>query len=142
MRPESALSSLLERNGYRTSFIYGGEAHFDNMRQFFMGNGFQTVLDENDYEDPLLVAPWGVSDEDLFNRAHEEFSEAGEQPFFSLVFTSSNHSPFEIPENRVAVSPHGPRTTGTTRSSWSSPTTALASTAARSCRSTASGSRA
>ena len=105
------LASLLERNGYRTSFIYGGESHFDNMRQFFMGNGFQTVLDENDYEDPLLVAPWGVSDEDLFNRAHAEFSKAGEQPFFSLVFTSSNHSPFEIPENRVEVSPHGPRAT-------------------------------
>ena len=103
------LASLLERNGYRTSFIYGGEAHFDNMRQFFMGNGFQTVVDENDYEDPLFVAPWGVSDEDLFNRAHEEFSKAGVQPFFSLVFTSSNHSPFEIPENRVEVSPHGPR---------------------------------
>jgi phosphoglycerol transferase MdoB-like AlkP superfamily enzyme len=105
------LASLLERHGYRTSFIYGGEAHFDNMRQFFMGNGFQTVVDENDYENPVFVGSWGVSDEDLFARAHEEFSNAGGKPFFSLVFTSSNHSPFEIPENRVEVSPHGPRET-------------------------------
>ncbi len=105
------LASLLERNGYRTSFIYGGESHFDNMRQFFMGNGFQTVVDENDYEDPVFMGSWGVSDEDLFSRAHEEFGKAGEQPFFSLVFTSSNHSPFEIPEDRVEESPHGPRET-------------------------------
>jgi phosphoglycerol transferase MdoB-like AlkP superfamily enzyme len=102
------LASLLERNGYQTSFIYGGESHFDNMKRFFLGNGFQTVVDENDYDDPIFVASWGVSDEDLFDRAHEVFSNAGEQPFFSLVFTSSNHSPFEIPENRVEVSPDGP----------------------------------
>jgi phosphoglycerol transferase MdoB-like AlkP superfamily enzyme len=105
------LASLLERHGYDTSFIYGGESHFDNMRQFFLGNGIQTVVDENDYEDPTFVGSWGVSDEDLFDRAHEEFSNAGDRPFFSLVFTSSNHSPFEIPEDRVEESSYGPRET-------------------------------
>jgi phosphoglycerol transferase MdoB-like AlkP superfamily enzyme len=105
------LASLLQSNGYKTSFIYGGESHFDNMRQFFLGNGFETIVDENDFDEPTFVASWGVSDEDLFDRAHDEFSNAGEQPFFSLVFTSSNHTPFEIPENRVEVSPHGPRET-------------------------------
>jgi phosphoglycerol transferase MdoB-like AlkP superfamily enzyme len=105
------LASLLERHGYQTSFIYGGESHFDNMRQFFLGNGFQTVVDENDYDEPTFVGSWGVSDEDLFDRAHDEFSKVGEQPFFSLVFTSSNHAPFEIPDNRVEVSPDGPMET-------------------------------
>ncbi len=107
------LSSLLESQGYQTSFIYGGEAHFDNMRRFFLNNGFQTVIDENDYDQPEFLASWGVSDEDLFNRAHEVFSDAGEQPFFSLVFTSSNHDPFEIPANRVTpeTGPDGPRET-------------------------------
>jgi phosphoglycerol transferase MdoB-like AlkP superfamily enzyme len=105
------LASLLERNGYTTSFIYGGESHFDNMRNFFLSNGFQTIVDENDYTDPVFVGSWGVSDEDLFNRAHEEFLKAGDEPFFSLVFTSSNHTPFEIPENRVEVSPYGLRET-------------------------------
>jgi phosphoglycerol transferase MdoB-like AlkP superfamily enzyme len=105
------LAGLLGQHGYQTSFIYGGESHFDNMRKFFLGNGFQTIVDENDYEDPTFVASWGVSDEDLFERAHAEFSNAGEQPFFSLVFTSSNHSPFEIPDERVEPSPDGPRET-------------------------------
>lgn len=105
------LASLLETRGYQTSFIYGGESHFDNMRRFFMGNGFQMVIDENDYASPSFVGSWGVSDEDLFNRAHQVFEKAGEQPFFSLVFTSSNHSPFEIPENRVEPSPDGPQET-------------------------------
>lgn len=105
------LASLLETHGYETSFIYGGESHFDNMRQFFMGNGFHVVVDENDYRTPKFVGSWGVSDEDLFDYAHEVFDSSGEQPFFSLVFTSSNHVPFEIPENRVEPSPSGPRET-------------------------------
>ena len=105
------IASLLERYGYQTSFIYGGESHFDNMKRFFMNNGFQTVVDENNYDRPTFVGSWGVSDEDLFDRAHETFSQAGEQPFFSLVFTSSNHSPFDIPEDRVSESEYGPRET-------------------------------
>jgi phosphoglycerol transferase MdoB-like AlkP superfamily enzyme len=34
------LGELLKQKGYDTGFIYGGEAHFDNMRSFFTGNGF------------------------------------------------------------------------------------------------------
>jgi len=95
------LAELLRRQGYDTSFIYGGEAHFDNMRRFFMANGFETVIDEKDYPDPIFHAVWGVSDEDLFNRAHEMFDAKHDKPFFSLVFTSSNHEPFDIPAGRV-----------------------------------------
>jgi phosphoglycerol transferase MdoB-like AlkP superfamily enzyme len=97
------IAELLRNEGYDTSFIYGGEAQFDNMRRFFMNNGFESVIDEKDYEDPVFVGSWGVSDEDLFNRAHQEFSAKGEQPFFSLVFTSSNHSPFEFPDGRIEL---------------------------------------
>jgi len=107
------LASLLKKQGYRSSFIYGGEAHFDNMRRFLLNNGFQTVIDQDDYDQPVFASAWGVSDEDLFNRAHEELSKAGQQPFFSLIFTSSNHEPFEIPPGRVGPEddPEGTRKT-------------------------------
>jgi len=95
------LAELLKQKGYQTSFIYGGESHFDNMRRFFMANGFETVIDESDFPDPVFHAVWGVSDEDLFNRAHQHFESKQDQPFFSLVFTSSNHEPFDIPADRV-----------------------------------------
>ncbi len=107
------LASLLRAQGYQTSFIYGGEAHFDNMKRFFLANGFDTVIDEKDYPDPDYLGTWGVSDEDLFNRADQHFTQAGDQPFFSLVFTSSNHEPFDIPAGRVTpeTGPDGPRET-------------------------------
>lgn len=97
------LARLLGNAGYDTGFIYGGEAQFDNMRRFFMNNGFDKVIDKNDYDDPVFTGSWGVSDEDLFDRAHEEFSASHDRPFFSLVFTSTNHSPFEFPDGRIEL---------------------------------------
>lgn len=97
------LAELLERRGYHTNFIYGGESHFDNMARFFMANGFEEVVDEEDFENPVFEGSWGASDEDLFARAHREFEKHGDKPFFSLVFTSSNHSPFEFPDGRIEL---------------------------------------
>lgn len=100
-----SLADLLGRRGYHTEFIYGGESHFDNMNGFFMGNGFQTVTDQKDYKDPVFVGSWGASDEDLFNKAHEQIRAQHDQgkPFFTLVFSSSNHSPFEFPDGRITL---------------------------------------
>ena len=98
------LAQLLSSHGYDTSFIYGGESHFDNMGRFFANNGFNKIIDENNYDDPVFYGSWGASDEDLFNKAHESFNAyEPEQPFFSLVFTSSNHSPFDFPDGRIAI---------------------------------------
>lgn len=95
------LASVLKNEGYQNSFIYGGESHFDNMRSFFLGNGYTKIIDINNYDNPMFTGSWGVSDEDLFNKALETFDEMHrqQQPFYSLVFTSSNHDPYEIKES-------------------------------------------
>lgn len=100
-----SLADLLRRKGYFCQFIYGGESHFDNMKSFFLGNGFHNIVDQNDYDHPDYVANWGVSDEDLVMRAHQEFMEqnAKGQPFFSLIFTSTNHDPFDFPDGRIEL---------------------------------------
>ncbi|QYK12751.1 LTA synthase family protein [Shewanella rhizosphaerae] len=99
------IADLLKMNGYETQFIYGGESHFDNMRSFFLGNGFSDIVDQNDYKDPVFVGSWGVSDEDLLKRANNEFEQFHKEgkPFFSLVFSSSNHEPFEFPDGRIEL---------------------------------------
>ncbi len=104
------IADLLKRQGYKTQFIYGGESHFDNMKGFFTGNGFQDIVDQDDYVDPVFHGSWGVSDQDILRRAHEEFEAMGDEPFFSLVFSVSNHSPFEFPEGLVDF-PEGPHDT-------------------------------
>ena len=99
------LAQLLKQKGYSTEFIYGGEGHFDNMASFFLGNGFERVVDQRDYVNPVFEGSWGVSDEDLFTKAHQEFERLHQtgKPFFSLVFSSSNHDPFEFPDGRIEL---------------------------------------
>ncbi len=99
------IASLLEKQGYSTEFIYGGESHFDNMRGFFTNNGFGNIVDQKDYKNPVFVGSWGVSDEDLLNKTHEQLlaHHKSGKPFFTLAFSSSNHAPFEFPEGRIKL---------------------------------------
>lgn len=99
------LAALLSKRGYLTEFIYGGESHFDNMRSFFMGNGFQQITDQPDFKNPVFVASWGASDEDLLNKTHDQLMahHASGKPFFTLAFSSSNHAPFEFPDGRITL---------------------------------------
>lgn len=98
------LGSYLRDKGYDTSFIYGGEAQFDNMQGFFANNGFNTVFDKHDFDNPVFYGSWGASDEDVFRYADEVFAAyAPDQPFFGLLFTTSNHSPWEFPEGRIEL---------------------------------------
>ena len=98
------LAAGLGDQGYHTEFVYGGEAHFDNMRSFFTGNGFQKIVDIGDMK-PTFVASWGASDEDLFDKSLERLNtlHAANKPFFSLIFTSSNHEPFEFPDGKITL---------------------------------------
>ena len=96
-----SLASLLKREGYATQFIYGGDSQFDNMRGFCLGNGFDRMIDEKDFGKYVFHGIWGVSDEDALNRTHQELLTHGDKPFFTMVFTVSNHPPFEFPDGRI-----------------------------------------
>lgn len=96
------VAALLEQKGYDTSFIYGGMANFDNMASFFNGNGFNQIIDEDDFDatKSTFHGTWGWSDEDLMVKANDYFKGL-KKPFVSVVFTSSNHEPFEYPDGRI-----------------------------------------
>lgn len=99
------LADALKQKGYDTSFIYGGMANFDNMASFFNGNGFQDIVDQEDFESDgnkyAFKGTWGYSDEDLVTKANNYFKSKGNKPFFSLMFSTSNHEPFEYPAGRI-----------------------------------------
>ena len=100
--------TVMADHGYRTSFLYGGYSYFDNMRHFFAGNGF-AVRDRSDIKDPVFANIWGVSDEDLFRDATGYFDtlhQAG-QPFFSVIMTTSNHTPYTFPPNIPGIAAKG-----------------------------------
>ena len=101
-------SSVMSRNGYAPTFIYGGYGTFDNMNHFFSRNGYR-VIDRTDMDEPRFSNIWGVSDEDLFRNALRIFDRqvAQGQRIFSVVMTTSNHKPFTFPEGTPGIPPRG-----------------------------------
>ena len=94
------LAQLLKQHGFQSRFMYGGESHFDNMKGFFLGNGFDEVIDQTVITHPRFVGTWGISDGDLFAQVHKTLlaDSESDQPHFSLVFSTSNHTPYEFPD--------------------------------------------
>lgn len=95
------LARLLGRHGYRSRFVYGGEAHFDNMSAFFLANGFDEVIDRKKFVDPQFVGSWGASDEDMFRQVDRLLREPTDRPTFTLAFSVSHHTPWDYPTGRI-----------------------------------------
>ena len=89
---------VMRDNGYTTNFLYGGYGKFDNMNKYFADNGF-TISDRLDIKNPKFTNIWGVSDQDLFRHARNYFDTLSTSgtPFFSIIMTTSNHSPYTFP---------------------------------------------
>jgi phosphoglycerol transferase MdoB-like AlkP superfamily enzyme len=104
------IAELLRRRGYATEFLYGGASNFDNMASFLRGNGFERLFDEGSFPADAFHGVWGVSDEDLFRQANATFQAHGDQPFFALMLSTSNHDPWEFPANRVTLYEQPPKT--------------------------------
>jgi len=103
----ATLATTLKERGYETLFLYGGQGIFDHMRSFFLANGFQNFIEEKDFTKPSFRSPWGVSDEDLFERADEQFRrlDAQGRSFYATLLTVSLHSPWEYPPGRIEPLP-------------------------------------
>lgn len=99
---------VMQESGYHTSFLYGGYGQFDNMNAYFSGNGF-AISDRLDIKDPIFSNIWGVSDQDLFRHARTYFDQVSQsgKPFFSIIMTTSNHSPYTFPSGIAGIPAEG-----------------------------------
>ncbi len=99
------IASLLKPFGYTTRFIYGGESRFDNMKGWFYGNGFDKVIDKEEFKNPEFVGTWGACDGDLVKKANEEFKKLDNenQKFAAVMFSTSNHTPFDFPDGKIKL---------------------------------------
>ncbi|HET9033172.1 MAG TPA: LTA synthase family protein [Dokdonella sp.] len=102
------LSTIMRKQGYSPSFIYGGYGTFDDMNAYYRANGWR-VLDRTDMPSPKFATIWGISDEELFDNALADFDKqiARGEPIFSLVMSTSNHRPYLFPEGIPGVKPKG-----------------------------------
>ncbi len=100
MHQFSGLGNLLSARGFRNLYVYNGSFSWDNQNGFFGNQGFTHFIGRDDYVAPKFYdATWGVSDEDMFNRAAAELAALpNDKPFFAVLQTLSNHTPYHLPD--------------------------------------------
>ena len=107
----SGLPQLLSSQGYQDAYVYNGDFAWDNQQGFFSNQGMTHFIGRNDYINPVVSDPtWGVSDQDMFQRAVQELNQLqGPKPFYALLQTLSNHTPYALPEQLpiTPVTGHG-----------------------------------
>jgi len=101
-----SLGDVLDSQGYDSYFIYGGRSYFENMGDFFAGNGYQ-IIDQSSVPDREIsfANAWGMADEDLYRQAMQvaDREAAEKKPFFMHLMTTSNHRPYTYPDGRVDI---------------------------------------
>jgi phosphoglycerol transferase MdoB-like AlkP superfamily enzyme len=98
--------SVFKSKGYQVQFLYGGYSYFDNMKDFFMGNGYDIVDRDNFKPNEVSFANvWGVCDEDMAKKAIQVMNAEYKtgKPFFNHWMTVSNHRPFTYPEGKIDI---------------------------------------
>jgi len=94
------LPKVMEKMGYHTSFVYGGDIGFANMESYLTTAGFGNITDDSDFDKEIDNSKWGVADHYVFNQLLAECDTA-QNPFFKVMLTLSSHEPFEVPMQPV-----------------------------------------
>lgn len=96
MQKIPAISQSLFKNGYHTSFYYGGESEFDNYKAFILSHNYQKLIDKNNFKGDEMKSVWGKYDELVFAMQLGDLNKE-KQPFFSTLLTLTNHEPYKVP---------------------------------------------
>ena len=89
--------TLRQERGYQTSYLYGGDINFTNMRSYLMSGGFQTLVWKKDYSrEEQKSAQWGVRD-DITCKTLLEMTQKAKEPFLIGYSTLSSHEPWDVP---------------------------------------------
>lgn len=98
-----SIASHLEKAGYETSYYYGGDADFTNMRSFLVNQGLRKITSDVDFPVSERLSKWGVPDHLLFRRAEKDILSwpADGKPRLTVIQTSSSHEPFDVPYHRL-----------------------------------------
>jgi len=92
----SSINEILIDHGYSTSFYYGGQLVYGNMKSYIYYNGFHRIKEIYDFDDDLPRGKLGIHDEFVMDEQLNDL-ESEKNPFFSVIFTLSTHSPFDMP---------------------------------------------
>lgn len=91
--------TLRQERGYETSYLYGGDINFTNMRSYLISGGFQTLVWKKDFtREEQNSAQWGVRD-DITCQKLFDMAQNAQEPFLIGYSTLSSHEPWDVPSH-------------------------------------------
>ncbi len=96
-----------KKQNFETHFLYGGNPGWRDINKYASIQGFDFIEGEIDVKKTLSehnlgmvgIHDWGIYDEDLFKYINIKLSEKSDQKKLYVVMTTTNHPPFELPDN-------------------------------------------
>ncbi len=93
------INQNLKKLGYHTSFYFGGQLIYGNIKSYLYYLGFDEIKEQKDFAD-LPSGKLGIHDS-LMLQTWLQHIHHFPTPFFSCLFTVSTHSPFDAPMPEV-----------------------------------------
>lgn len=90
----------LRAAGYSSSFYYGGEPGFANMKSYLLQGGMDEMITLDDFRSLKDLNKWGAHDQYVLKR-HAENIMKQKEPSFSFLLTLSSHEPFDVPGKKI-----------------------------------------
>jgi len=87
----------LKTAGYSSAFYFGGDLTYGNIKSYIMAQQFDKVIDEHDLPSSYPRGKLSIPDQYLFEYQLHDTKNLKE-PFFSMIFTGSSHSPYDQPK--------------------------------------------
>ncbi len=95
-----SIARSLQKEGYHTAYLYGGDINFTKMKGYLISTGFEKLHWKQDYtEKEQSTSKWGVRDDITFETLEKMVKEA-DQRFLIGYSTLSSHEPWDVPEDK------------------------------------------
>ena len=86
----------LKAVGYFSSFYFGGQLIYGNIKNYIIFNGFDKIMEGKDFPGYLPQGKLGIHDEFVLSHVANELN-GTPTPFLASIFTLSTHSPWDQP---------------------------------------------
>ena len=99
------IAKSLLKEGYHTSYIYGGDINFTNMRSYLVTIGFDQFCWMKDYTmEQQRTSKWGVCDDITFATLYDQITAPKANGTHRLIgySTLSSHEPWDVPTHRLS----------------------------------------
>lgn len=95
------IANSLRQEGYHTTYLYGGDINFTNMRSYLVTTGFEQLHWKKDYTtQEQNTSEWGVRDDITFTTLGNMVRQQ-QAPFLIGYSTLSSHEPWDVPTHRL-----------------------------------------